>query len=140
MKKTFIVLAVAYLSIMVCAKDYMNLSLSSNLTGEQIIATVSDKNTGTPLENVGLEVFQGAVLPTTRVFYDYTNGEGETEPFIIDEPGTYIITITRGGYFYDEIPVEFTSALPEYPGIWLPACLLFIPFIVLFFTRFRKRV
>ncbi|MEA1925514.1 MAG: hypothetical protein U9M95_06555 [Candidatus Altiarchaeota archaeon] len=91
-------------------KGYMELSLSSYFAGEPVIATVSDRNTGTPLENVGLEVFQGAVLPTTRVFYDYTNGEGETDPFTIDEPGTYIITITREGYFYDEIPVEFTSA------------------------------
>ena len=140
MKKTFIVLAIAYLAIMVCAKDYMSLSVSSKSTGVPVTATVYDNNTGAPLENVGLEVFQGKVLPTTRVFYDYTNASGETEPFTIDEPGTYIITLARRGYFYDEIPVEFTSALPEYPSIWLPACLLFTPFIALFFIRLRKRV
>ncbi len=142
MKKAFIVLVVVYLSLMVCAKKSdMELSLSSTLTGEPVIITVSDRDTGVPLEDVGVQVFWREVLPieSARVFWDFTDAEGKTEPFVIDEPGTYIVTLGKEGYYYREIRVVFYSPLPEYPGIWLPACLLFIPFIVFFFIRLRQR-
>jgi len=85
-------------TLAVLGKGYLELNVSSTYVGEPATAIVTDKTTGLPVENVGLEIFADEVTPITR----------ETEPYTIDSPGTYIFTLDNADYFYEEIALEYT--------------------------------
>ena len=142
MKKTFLVFFGVCLLVLAvgAAKSHLSLSVSSTYTGEPATAIVTDKTTGLPVENVGLEIFADEVTPITRVFYCFTDASGQTEPYTIDSPGTYIFTLDNADYFYEEISVVYVSPLPEYQHIWFMIILMFLPLLVYYAIRNKKRI
>jgi len=87
---------------------YMDVDISSTIVGEDVVVTVTDRDSEEPLEDVMVQVYLGSEYWKNRVEKLWTDEDGQVT-FTLDEAGRYIMTFEKNDYVDTEEALDFTG-------------------------------
>ncbi|MEA1924447.1 MAG: hypothetical protein U9M95_01105 [Candidatus Altiarchaeota archaeon] len=87
---------------------YMDVDVSSTIVGEDVVVTVTDRDSEKSLEAVMVQVYLGSEYWKNRVEKLWTDEDGQVT-FTLEEAGRYILTFEKSDYVATEKAVDFTG-------------------------------